>query len=180
MVEKMAKEKVKKLISQLLLPFLTLLILLIFIFSLSACSSKPQKYMLSKDELQKERTKEKTGLANPATMFCMNQSGNSWSVKEDDSGSQYGICSFSDGSSCEEWAYYRGNCEPGLNLTKCKGQFWGKAVCPSEYSPVCARIKVNQSNNIQLREETFSNSCNACLFSSENEIVLGYNTGRCK
>jgi putative hemolysin len=156
------------------------LMLLVLIAFLLACSSQPQKYMLSKEDIQKEREKENTGLANPATMFCMNQSGNSWLLKEDDSGSQYGLCRFSDGSWCEEWDYYRGDCVPGTNLTECRGRFWGKSICQADYNPVCARIKVNESNVLSESWETFSNACNACIASEENFVVVGYTIGRCK
>jgi len=52
-----------------------------------------------------------TGLANPASVFCEEQGG----VVEirDGDGGQYGVCVFPDGSECEEWEFYRGECAPG-------------------------------------------------------------------
>lgn len=51
-------------------------------------------------------------LANPASVFC-EENGGKVDIREDASGNQYGICQFADGSECEEWAFFRGECEPG-------------------------------------------------------------------
>jgi putative hemolysin len=40
------------------------------------------------------------GLANPASVYCEAQGGNT----DDES------CTFADGTSCEQWAFYRGEC----------------------------------------------------------------------
>jgi putative hemolysin len=56
-----------------------------------------------------------TGLPNPASVYCENQGG-SLRIEDNDAG-QVGICTLADGSECEEWAYYRGECPiapPGL------------------------------------------------------------------
>lgn len=52
-----------------------------------------------------------TGLANPASVFCEEQGG-TLEIRTDEAG-QYGVCVFDDGSECEEWAYYRGECARG-------------------------------------------------------------------
>jgi putative hemolysin len=39
--------------------------------------------------------------------------GGTLEIREDAEGNQVGWCVFDDGSECEEWAYYRGECEPG-------------------------------------------------------------------
>jgi putative hemolysin len=51
------------------------------------------------------------GLANPASVFCREQ-GFRLELRTDAMGSQTGICHFPDGSQCDEWAYYRGECGP--------------------------------------------------------------------
>jgi putative hemolysin len=50
-------------------------------------------------------------LANPASVYCEEQS-HTLEMRTDDNGT-YGVCVFSDGSECEEWAYFRGECGPG-------------------------------------------------------------------
>lgn len=52
------------------------------------------------------------GLANPASVYCENQ-GHRLEIRTDDQGNQYGVCIFEDGSECEEWAFFRGEC--GMN-----------------------------------------------------------------
>jgi len=52
-----------------------------------------------------------TGLANPASVYC-GQVGGKTEIKKDATGAEYGICTFPNGSSCEEWALYRGECRP--------------------------------------------------------------------
>jgi len=52
------------------------------------------------------------GIANPSSVYCINNGG-TLEIREDEEGNQYGVCIFSDGSECEEWAYFRGECEPG-------------------------------------------------------------------
>lgn len=51
------------------------------------------------------------GLANPASVYCEEQ-GHRLEMRTGAEG-QYGVCIFADGSECEEWAYYRGECGPG-------------------------------------------------------------------
>lgn len=51
------------------------------------------------------------GLPNPAAAFCVEQGGQQV-LRTDAQGGQYGICLFGDGSECEEWAFFRGECAP--------------------------------------------------------------------
>src|SRR5512135_2548156 len=48
---------------------------------------------------------------NPASVYCT-QNGNQLEIHTSADGSQHGICGFPDGSACDEWAYYRGECGP--------------------------------------------------------------------
>jgi hypothetical protein len=43
---------------------------------------------------------------------CVNLGG-TLDIKKDAAGNEYGMCTFSNGTSCEEWALYRGEgCKP--------------------------------------------------------------------
>jgi len=53
------------------------------------------------------------GLANPASVYC-EQNGNKLEIHTATDGSQNGICIFPDGNTCDEWAYYRGECGPAI------------------------------------------------------------------
>lgn len=51
------------------------------------------------------------GMPNPASVYCT-QKGNKLEIRTAADGSQNGICVFPDGSTCDEWVYYRGECGP--------------------------------------------------------------------
>ena len=55
---------------------------------------------------------EPQGLANPASEYCVEQGG-TVDIRQDSEGNQAGYCQFDDGSECDEWAYFRGDCAPG-------------------------------------------------------------------
>jgi putative hemolysin len=56
-------------------------------------------------------SRSSANMVNPASKFCTDQ-GYKWEAR-DESGGQVGYCVFPDGSECEEWAFYRGQCAPG-------------------------------------------------------------------
>jgi hypothetical protein len=49
-------------------------------------------------------------MPNPASVYC-EQNGNTLEIHTADDGSQSGVCIFPDGSTCDEWAYFRGECD---------------------------------------------------------------------
>jgi putative hemolysin len=76
----------------------------IFLMTLSACT------------VFQIQTLETTGtdipqvnMPNPASVYC-EQHGNKLEIHTAADGSQSGVCVFADGSTCDEWAYYRGEC----------------------------------------------------------------------
>ncbi len=54
---------------------------------------------------------ESGSMPNPASAFCESQ-GYRLEIRTASDGSQNGVCIFPDGSECDEWAYYRGECKP--------------------------------------------------------------------
>ena len=48
-------------------------------------------------------------LPNPASVYCEEQGG-ILDIRTDESGGQYGICILGDGTECDEWAFYSGEC----------------------------------------------------------------------
>ncbi|MBN1659426.1 MAG: DUF333 domain-containing protein [Anaerolineae bacterium] len=50
-------------------------------------------------------------IANPASKYCVEQ-GYEVEIRTGADG-QVGYCIFDDGTECEEWAYFRGECAPG-------------------------------------------------------------------
>jgi putative hemolysin len=59
-------------------------------------------------------------MPNPASVYC-EQNGNKLEIHTAVDGSQSGICVFPDGSTCDEWAYFRGECGPAVATTKASG-----------------------------------------------------------
>ncbi|MFA5048820.1 MAG: DUF333 domain-containing protein [Patescibacteria group bacterium] len=52
-----------------------------------------------------------TGLANPASVYCQ-QNGGKLDIRKNNDGSEYGICVFADKSECDEWKFFRQECQP--------------------------------------------------------------------
>lgn len=52
------------------------------------------------------------GLANPASVNCVDQGGKPQNEKRPDGG-EFGVCYFEDNRQCEEWALLRGDCPVG-------------------------------------------------------------------
>jgi len=58
---------------------------------------------------------EDAEMANPASVYC-EKYGGKLDIRTDASGGQSGVCVFADGSECDEWAYFRGECAPASAL----------------------------------------------------------------
>ncbi len=54
-------------------------------------------------------TAPQANMPNPASVYC-EQNGNKLEIHTASDGSQSGVCVFPDGSTCDEWAYFRGEC----------------------------------------------------------------------
>jgi putative hemolysin len=55
-------------------------------------------------------------MQNPASVYC-EQNGNTLLIQTAADGSQSGVCVFPDGSTCDEWAFYKGECSPTMKPT---------------------------------------------------------------
>ena len=62
---------------------------------LAACTAQPR-----------HDASPSTGMANPASVACVNQGGK-LDLHTDDAGNVTGFCRLPDGRVCEEWALYR-------------------------------------------------------------------------
>lgn len=62
--------------------------------------------------MSESENSEGAGLANPAAVYC-EQQGYTVEIREDPAGGQYGVCVFGDGTECDEWEFYKGECQPG-------------------------------------------------------------------
>ena len=73
--------------------------------------SECEEWAFFKDESAPGGGEGKAGMPNPASKNCVDQGGKV--DIRDEAGGQVGYCVFSDGSECEEWAYFKGECAPG-------------------------------------------------------------------
>lgn len=105
-------------------------------------------------------------IANPASNYCVE---NNWILEiKDEAEGQIGICVFPDWSSCEERAFFRWECSPGIienqetnneiqNPTEenekifCTEEQKAAEICTMEYMPVCWSDW-----------QTYWNKCGAC------------------
>jgi putative hemolysin len=68
-------------------------------------------FLLSSCEWRRVTPTPGAGMPNPASVFCEDHGGK-LDIRTDASGGQAGVCIFPDGSECDEWAYYHGECAP--------------------------------------------------------------------
>lgn len=66
---------------------------------------------------ENSNTNAPVGMANPASVKCEEDGGTLEII--DSAEGQWGLCTFEDKSICEEWAYFRGECQKGKCFKKC-------------------------------------------------------------
>lgn len=88
----------------------------IFLASCSAPQAQPTAAVTDADVLVPPETPG-AYLPNPASVFC-EQQGNRLEIRTASDGSQSGACIFPNGSECDEWAYFRGECKLAPDATQ--------------------------------------------------------------
>jgi putative hemolysin len=103
--------------------------------------------------------KPQPDMPNPASVFC-EENGGTLDIRTDaETGGQIGYCIFPDGSECEEWAFYRGECAPGDSLTEI-------ADMPNPASVYCEE----NGGTLDIRtDETTGGQVGYCVFSDGSE-----------
>jgi putative hemolysin len=65
------------------------------------------------------KSANKAGMANPASIYCL-EKGGKLDINKRNDGGEYGVCIFEDNRQCEEWALFRGECpDGGVRVTGC-------------------------------------------------------------
>ncbi len=87
------------------------------LFLLISCTAPqtPPPSALSEVEVSTATAISQVGMANPASVYCVEQGFKS-EIRTAADGSQSGVCIFPDGSECDEWAYFRKECAPGQSI----------------------------------------------------------------
>ena len=96
-------------------------------------------------------------LANPASKYCVDQ-GNRSEIRNE-AGGQTGYCLFSDGSECEEWAFYRGECSPKSESQAAPGKLANPA------SENCAAV----GGKLSIENRTDGEKYGVCLFEDNRQ-----------
>jgi putative hemolysin len=77
----------------------------IILMALTACSTPSTQVVIDFPATDIPQV----SMPNPASVYC-EQNGNKHEIRIAADGNQNGICIFPDGSTCDEWAYFRGEC----------------------------------------------------------------------
>ena len=111
----------------------------------------------------------KADMPNPASVYCEENEGR-LELRQDESGSQVGICMFEDGSECEEWAYYRDECQPGESLNH-------QARLANPASVYCEE----NEGRLELRQDESGGQVGICMFEDGSECEeWAYYRGECQ
>ena len=106
-------------------------------------------------------------MPNPASKFCRDQ-GYQLEMRTDASGTT-GYCVFPDGSECEEWSYYRGECGPADTT------FESPVGLPNPASQYC----LDQGYELEMRTEA-DGMAGYCIFADGTECEeWSYYRGEC-
>ena len=81
----------------------TMIVIVTAILTLTACNS------------EKPLPTATNEIPNPASVYCK-ENGGTLEMRQAADGSVAGYCLFADGSECDEWAYFKGECKVGDSL----------------------------------------------------------------
>jgi dipeptidase D len=126
-----------------------IVLLILMGFLVTACGAEPTPAASPPEEAP--------GMPNPASQLCVDR-GYQLEIR-DEGGGQVGYCLFPDGSECEEWAFYRGECSPAS-----EGEAGPAAGMPNPASQFC----VDRGYQSEIRDET-GGQVGYCLFPDGSE-----------
>lgn len=115
----------------------TLFALVLLLFVIAACGPTPTA-------IPAEATSQ-VGVANPASVYCVENHGR-LEIRTGADGGQIGICVFDDGSECEEWAYFRGECQPGATMSASTTA--PASASPASVAPVVLQVLLPQDGSV--------------------------------
>jgi len=104
----------KKIIIVFTILIIVIVGLAVYVIYLEKKNPTPQKQQenidLIKQELNQTLQDNEIQVANPSSVYCIEQGGK-LEARTDENGEVAGYCVFENGLSCEEWAFFRGECQ---------------------------------------------------------------------
>ena len=114
-------------------------------------------------------------MPNPASVHC-EQNGGKLEFRQDASGGVAGVCVFPDGSECDDWAYFRGECKPGDSLVKLVPTPTPESNMPNPASVYCEQ----QGNKLEIITAADGSQNGVCVFPDGSECdEWAYFRGEC-
>jgi len=99
------------------------------------------------------------GIANPASVYC-GQLGGTTEIRTDASGGQYGMCSFANGTSCEEWALFNDKvCKPGVVAA-------ATTAAPAGLANPASVACVNAGGKLEIKKDATGGEYGMCTFAN--------------
>jgi Tol biopolymer transport system component/putative hemolysin len=102
-------------------------------------------------------TEAAPGMPSPASKFCVDQGYRS--EIRDEAGGQVGYCLFPDGSECEEWAFYHGECAPASE---------GQAT-PGQLANPASENCIEQGGTVSIQTRSDGGQYGICLFEDNRQ-----------
>ena len=113
-------------------------------------------------------------MPNPASVFC-EENGGTIDIREDAAGGQVGICVFPDGSECDEWAYYRGECQPQSATVP------PESLTPPNMANPASIFCEENGGQVDIREDAAGGQVGICVFPDGSECdEWAYFRGECQ
>lgn len=105
--------------------------------------------------LERKETSSSPKIANPASVYCINQGGR-LEIRKDKQQNEYGVCIFTSGKECEEWAFFRGECpQTGPTASFCGSSTKGECTTNTDCATGGCSSQICQSIN----EESIISTC---------------------
>jgi putative hemolysin/predicted secreted protein len=99
------------------------------------------------------------GMANPASVACVN-SGGKLEIKKDATGGEYGMCTFANGTSCEEWALFNDKvCKPGVVAA-------ATTAAPAGMANPASVACVNAGGKLEIKKDATGGEYGMCTFAN--------------
>jgi putative hemolysin len=115
-------------------------------------------------------------MPNPASVYC-EENGGTVAMRQDDAGGQYGVCVFPDQSECDEWAYYRGDCQTGDSLRSPSPTPGDTASVANPASRYCEE----NGGTVDFRQDGSGGVKGVCVFPDDTECEeWAYYRDECK